>query len=115
VEFFERVLPETRDPAVMEKKYEREFAENEQYRKMYREGSAYHGVHPFYMWYWGIYGAAWCGKVIAVGGDSFVAGRLGFATAPSIREAIEQAKDVVGPNPSVSCFHWPPLILCDVA
>jgi hypothetical protein len=115
IEFFERVLTQTRDPQVMEQKFEQEFAENEQYRRMYREGHAYHGVHPFYMWYWGIYGAAWCGRVICVGGNPLTAERLGFATAPSVREAIEQAKDVVGPNPSLTCFHWPPILLCDVA
>jgi lactate racemase len=115
VEFFDRVLAETRDPATIESKYEAEFAHNERYIKMYREGHAYHGVHPFYMWYWGIYGAAWCGKVIAVPGDRFVAGRLGFATAPTVRQAIEQAKDVVGPSPSITCYHWPPIFLCDVS
>jgi hypothetical protein len=81
---------------------------------MYREGYAYHGVHPFYMWYWGIYGAAWCGRVIAVGGDKAVADRLGFSTAPTVAEAIEQAKDVVGCSPSITCYHWPPIFLCDV-
>jgi hypothetical protein len=114
VEFFDRVLADTRDPATMERKYEAEFAHSEKYIQMYRNGHAYHGVHPFYMWYWGIYGAAWCGKVIAVGGDRFVADRLGFATAPTIREAIEQAKNVVGASPSITCYHWPPIFLCDV-
>jgi hypothetical protein len=66
------------------------------------------------MWYWGIYGAAWCGKVIGVPGNPFVAGRLGFDHAPTIRDAIEQAKSVVGPNPSITCYHWPPLMVCDV-
>ena len=114
VEFFDRVLAQTRDPKVMEGKFEQEFAHDPKYLKMYREGHAYHGVHPFYMWYWGIYGAAWCGKVIAVGGDKFVADRLGFGTAASVREAIERAKDVVGPSPSVTYYHWPPIFLCDV-
>ncbi len=54
------------------------------------------------------------GKVIAVGGDPFVAGPLGFGPAPTIRDALEQAKDVVGPSPSVTCYHWPPIFLCDV-
>ncbi len=48
-------------------------------------------------------------------GDPFVAGRLGFHTAPSVRAALEQARDVVGPNPSVTCYHWPPIFLCDVS
>src|SRR5262249_53250280 len=113
-EFFDRILSQTRDPATMESKYEAEFANNEHYRKLYREGHAYHGVHPFYMWYWGIYGAPGCGRVIAVPGAPFGAERLGFRTAPTIRDAIEQAKEVVGPSPSVTCFHWPPIFLCDV-
>ena len=114
VEFYDRVLTDTRDPATMERKYEAEFAQNEKYIRMYREGYAYHGVHPFYMWYWGIYGAAWCGKVIVVPGDADVARRLGFATAPTIHAAIEQAKDVVGGSPTITCYHWPPIFLCDV-
>jgi hypothetical protein len=114
VEFFDRILADTRDPATIESKYEAGFAHDERYIKMYREGHAYHGVHPFYMWYWGIYGAAWCSRVIAVPGDRFVADRLGFATAPTVREALEQAKEVVGPSPSVTYYHWPPIFLCDV-
>ncbi len=114
VEFYDRVLTDTRDPATMERKYEAEFAQNEKYIRMYREGYAYHGVHPFYMWYWGIYGAAWCGKVIVVPGDADVARRLGFATAPTIHAAIEQAKDVVGGSPTITCYHWPPIFMCDV-
>jgi hypothetical protein len=114
VEFFERVLADTRDPATIEQKYEAGFAHDERYLKMYREGSAYHGVHPFYMYYWGIYGAAWCGRVIAVPGERAVADRLGFRTAPTVREAIEQAKEVVGASPTITCYHWPPIFLCDV-
>ncbi len=114
VEFFDRCLADTRDPATLERKYEAEFAHNERYLKLYREGHAYHGVHPFYMWYWGIYGAAWCGKVIAVPGDPFVAGRLGFDTAPTVAAAVEKARDVVGRSASVTYFHYPPIFLCDV-
>ena len=114
VEFFERILSQTRDPQTMESKFEAEFAHNEKYIKMYREGNAYHPVHPFYMWYWGIYGGAWCGKVIVVPGNPFVAERLGFDIAPTIGQAIEQARDVVGSNPSITCYHWPPIFLCDV-
>ena len=46
--------------------------------------------------------------------EGFVAGRLGFATAPTVREALEQARDVVGSSSSVTCYHWPPIFLCDV-
>ena len=39
------------------------------YRHLYRTSYAYHGVHPFYMWYWGCHGMAHVGKVIVVGGE----------------------------------------------
>jgi hypothetical protein len=52
--------------------------------------------------------------VIAVGGDPFVANRLGFDTAATVREALKKAKDIVGPSPSVTYHLYPPIFLCDV-
>ena len=37
----------------LQHKYEEEFAHNPSYIEMYRRGNAYHGAHPFFMWYWG--------------------------------------------------------------
>jgi hypothetical protein len=113
-DFYDRVLTDTRDPKEMEEKYEETFAQDERYRRMFREGYAYHGVHPFYMWYWGIYGAAWAGRVIFVPGEPRVAERLGFDIAPTIAEALERAREVVGPSPSITYYHWPPIFVCDV-
>ena len=53
IEFFNRLLPESRDAVYLRYKYEREFANNPSYIEMYRRGNAYHGAHPFFMWYWG--------------------------------------------------------------
>ena len=53
IDFFEEVLADTTDPHVMSKKWEKQYAEDEWYRHLYRTSNAYHGVHPFYMWYWG--------------------------------------------------------------
>jgi hypothetical protein len=39
------------------------YAEDEWYRHLYRTGNAYHGVHPFYAWYWGAHGQQHAGKV----------------------------------------------------
>ena len=58
IEFFNRLLPETRDAMTLEHKYEDEFAKNPSYIEMYRRGNAYHGAHPFFMWYWGENGRA---------------------------------------------------------
>ena len=67
IEFFNRLLPETRDAMALRHKYEEEFAHNPSYIEMYRRGNAYHGAHPFFMWYWGENGRQHVGKVI-VGG-----------------------------------------------
>ena len=53
IDFFEQVLSETTDPVRIEAEFEKGFAEDEWYRHLYRTSYAYHGVHPFYMWYWG--------------------------------------------------------------
>ena len=58
IDFFEQVLADTTDPHVMSKKYEKQYAKDEWYRHLYRTSYAYHGVHPFYMWYWGAHGDA---------------------------------------------------------
>ncbi len=57
VDFYEEVLSETTDPIEIEKRFEKSYAEDEWYRHLYRTTHAYHGVHPFYMWYWGAHGA----------------------------------------------------------
>jgi hypothetical protein len=52
IEFFHRLLPETTDAMELHRRYEMEFAQNPSYVHLYRKGNAYHGAHPFYMWYW---------------------------------------------------------------
>ncbi|HEX9258904.1 MAG TPA: lactate racemase domain-containing protein, partial [Acidimicrobiales bacterium] len=69
IDFFEQVLSDTTDPTEIEQKYEKQFAEDEWYRHLYRTSYAYHGVHPFYMWYWGAHALDYLGDVIVVGGD----------------------------------------------
>jgi hypothetical protein len=115
IEFFNRILPETRDSFVMQEKYEEEFATDPTYIKMYREGHAYHGVHPFYMWYWAENGQAHVGKVIVVGADNRrVPAMLGWDTARSMDEALEMAQSHVGRPPSITLLHFPPILMTDV-
>jgi len=52
IDFFEQVLSETTDPVEIEQRFEKDFAEDDGNRHLYRTSYAYHGVHPFYMWYW---------------------------------------------------------------
>jgi hypothetical protein len=114
IDFFEQVLAETTDPVEIEAKYEESFATDPWYVHLYRTSNAYHGVHPFYMWYWGAHALQHLGGVIVVGGDVKAVRRLGFKPASTLRDALEMASDVVGRDPSITHLHAPPLLLADV-
>ncbi|MEZ5134492.1 MAG: 1-acyl-sn-glycerol-3-phosphate acyltransferase [Acidimicrobiales bacterium] len=103
------MLADTTDPVEIEQRYERQYAGDEWYRHLYRTSYAYHGVHPFYMWYWGSHGLQHAGKVIIVGGDVRAVRRLGFTPASTLQDALEMATDVVGPQPTITHVHNPPI------
>jgi hypothetical protein len=115
IEFFNRILPETRDSMELQRKYEEQFAHDPDYIRMYRTGNAYHGVHPFYMWYWGENGRAHTGKVIVVGAESRRAAQImGWETAQNMKEALDMAQSHVGRKPSVTMMHFAPILMADV-
>ncbi|MDP9343286.1 MAG: nickel-dependent lactate racemase [Actinomycetota bacterium] len=114
VDFFEEVLAETTDPAQIEAKFEEQYANDEWYRHLYRNSYAYHGVHPFYMWYWGAHAMDYLGDVIFVGGDQKAVRRMGFRTASSFVDALEMASDTVGRSPQITYLHSPPLTMAEV-
>ena len=114
IDFFDQVLAETTDPLEIEAKHEEAFATDPWYVHLYRTGHAYHGVHPFYMWYWGAHALDHVGRVIIVGGDPAAVHRLGFRSASTMADALEMAQDVVGRDPSVVHVHNPPLLMADV-
>ena len=113
IDFFEQVLTETTDPLSIGK-YEESFATDPWYIHLYRTGHAYHGVHPFYMWYWCAHALEHLGAVIVVGGDREAVHRLGFRRASTLADALEMARDVVGPDPTLTHLHSPPLLMADV-
>jgi len=114
IDFFEEVLADTTDPLEIEQKYEKRFAEDEWYRHLYRTSYAYHGVHPFYMWYWGSHALEHLGGVVVVGGDPSTVRRLGFRPASTMDDAFEIASDVVGRHPTISHIHVPAIMVADV-
>jgi hypothetical protein len=116
IEFFNRLLPETRDAYALEEKYQDELAYNPSYVEMYRRGNAYHGAHPFYMWYWGQAGREWLSQVIAVGADNpSVPALLGWETAESLQEAIAMGRSRMGRSAQISLLHLPPIVMADVS
>jgi len=103
IEFFNRLLPETRDAMVLHKKYEKEFAENPAYIQMYRH------------WYWGENGRQHVGRVIVVGAESpHVPERMGWEWAPDLKTAIEMAKDTAPSSPQITMLHHPPILVTKV-
>jgi hypothetical protein len=115
IDFYEEVLAETTDPAEIERRFERAYAEDEWYRHLYRTSYAYHGAHPFYMWYWGAHALEHVGQVIFVGGDPEACRRMGFRRADTMRDALEMAEQAVGRDFSLTHLHCPPLFYCEVA
>ena len=83
--------------------FEAEFARNPTYIHMYRYGHAYHGVHPFYMWYWGEPARQHVGRVIAAGCEEpEVAARMGWESADTLDEAIAMATSDLGRSASIT-------------
>jgi hypothetical protein len=114
IDFYEQVLADSTDPKVIEAKYEEQFATDPWYIHLYRNANAYHGVHPFYMWYWGAHALDHLGGVIVVGGDPKATKRLGFQSASTMNDALEMAQSIVGPDPSLTHLHTPPLFMSEV-
>jgi len=115
IEFFHRCLAETTDAEALQQNYEAEFARNPTYVHMYRYGHAYHGAHPFYMWYWGEPGRQHVGRVIAAGCEEpEVATRMGWEPADTLDEAIAMATAEHGRSATITYLHLPPLVIADV-
>ncbi len=115
IEFFHRCLTETRDSFTLHRRFEKEFATNPTYIEMYRRGNAFHGAHPFYMWYWGDSGRSRVGTVICVGAENEHVPRiLGWERAATLHDAIERAKDLTRPNPEISMLHLSPILMTDM-
>ena len=114
VDFFEEVLAETTDPQAIEAKFEEQYATDPWYQHLYRNSYAYHGVHPFYMWYWGAHAMDYLGDVIFVGGDRRAVRRMGFRAASTFADALEMASETVGSSPRIAYLHTPPLTLAEV-
>ncbi len=115
IEFFNRVLPQTRCSKTIAENWEEEFANNPNYIELFRRGNAYHGVHPFYMWYWAENGEHHVGRVIVVGAENeHVPERLGWERARDMDEALRMAEQDHGPDQDVTLMHHPPFVLADV-
>jgi hypothetical protein len=114
VDFFEEVLAESTDPATIEAKFEAQYATDPWYVHLYRTSHAYHGVHPFYMWYWAAHAMDHVDDVVWVGADRKTVERMRFRAASSLNDALEMVSHTVGRSPSITYLHNPPHLIADV-
>ena len=116
IPFYEEILQETRDPAEIERRWEQQYATDPRFIDLYRHSHAYHGVHPFYMWYWACHGMSHVGKIIYVRPKSErAARRIGGEPAKSFEDALDMARSHLGiAEPTISVLHMPPILLADV-
>ena len=115
IDLWNEVYPQTNDIREIAHKYEKRYAEDAWYKTLYRNSHAYHGVHPFTVLYWAAHALDHLGGVIVVGGDPMTTARMGLKRADTVAEALEMSKGIVGPSPSTTYMHLPPLFMVEVS
>ena len=115
IDLWNEVFPETNDVHEIHHRYEEKYANDPWYRTLYRNSYAYHGAHPFTVLYWAAHALDHLGGVILVGGDPETTSRMGLGRADTVADALQMAQDTVGPNPSTTYMHIPPLFMCEVS
>jgi hypothetical protein len=115
IDLWNEAFPETHDIREIHERYEKRYAYDSWYRTLYRNSYAYHGAHPFTVLYWAAHALDHLGDAILVGGDPHTTSRMGLGRADSVAEALQMAQDTVGPNPSTTYMHIPPLFMCEVS
>ncbi len=109
VEFYERVLAQTRDPLVMADQHEMRFVGRPEYIAAYRRRHAFHGLHPFFSWYLAWSTLSQAGRVYAVGAERAPAERLGFEAVGTLEEALARARERLGAkDASIAALAAPP-------
>ena len=83
---------------------------------MYRRGNAYHGAHPFFMWYWGEDGrAARRPRDRRRRRQRDVPELLGWERADTLAEAIAMARGYMGRSAQITMLHQPLIAICDMS
>ena len=112
----EETAAETTEPSEIESRFEERYATDPWYIHLYRKSYAYHGVHPFYMWYWGAYARDYLGDVIIVGGDPKTTARMGYRAATSFPMQLGPAVTMAAmPNSSWSMSTTRPIFRTGMA
>ena len=112
--FFDEVLAETTKPFEMQNQFQEQYAHDPYLIDCYRNRFAYHGFHPFTVWYWATYALKYLSKVILVGPkDDRIARRLGVDWAKNLEGALGIAKEISGED-DVVALTMPPFLYVNV-
>ncbi len=114
VDFFAEVLSVTGDPERIQTEFEAKFATDPWYIHLYRTSVAFHGVHPFYLWYQLAAARQHCSDIVWVGADRSSVERLGFRAASTLADALEIVASTVGRSPRITYLHSPPQLIADI-
>jgi len=114
-EFYDRVLPQTREPKEIEEAFEIDFASRPEYVDRYRHRYAYHGVHPLYAWAWGCPAMKQMSRILVVGArDPKIVEHLGFTPVPTLENALSVAQEGLGKGFSLTHLVVPPIFVTEV-
>jgi hypothetical protein len=106
-EVWERVLPVTRDPWEIMRRFADDFAGRPDYVEAYRTAYGFHGVHGI-MAVYPLARLRRIGRVIVAGArDPAVPRHLGFETAATVEEAVARAEAVHGPDCALAYVEQP--------
>ncbi len=114
-ELYDRVLPQTRDPAEIEEGFMDDFASRPEYVDRYRRRYAYHGAHPIFVWAWGCLALRRLSRILVVGArDPGVVEHLGFTPVPTLERALSVAAEGLGKGFSLTHLAVPPIFVTEV-
>ena len=112
--FYDEVLVQTTDPLELQRDFQENYANDPHLIDCYRNKFAYHGFHPFTVWYWATYPLKYLSKVILVGPkDDRVAKRLGVDWAKNLDHALGMAREISGED-DVVALTMPPFLYVNV-
>lgn len=106
-EVWERILPQTRDPYEIMRRFADDYARRPDYIDAYRARFGFHPVHGILAVY-PLKRLGHLGRVIVAGSrEPAVPRHLGFETAPSVEEAVARAESLHGRDCAIACIKQP--------
>jgi lactate racemase-like protein len=108
-EVWERVLPSTRDPYEITRRFEDEFARHAQYIDAYRHRFAFHPIHAILATH-PLKRLRHVGRVIVAGArDPHVPRHLGYDVADTVEDAVARAQAIHGRGATIGVVAQPPM------